>query len=71
MHMQLTDDALMEISYNLESKENSRDSRMEVKPSNIMTFADWAASGHSSRTDPVTIERNVEKMVDVSHMMVM
>lgn len=70
MHMQLTDDALMEISYNLESKENSRDSRMEVKPSNIMTFADWA-SGHSSRTDPVTIERNVEKMVDVSHMMVM
>ena len=70
MHMQLTDDALMEISYNLESKENSRDSRMEVKPSNIMTFADWA-SGQSSRTDPVTIERNVEKMVDVSHMMVM
>ena len=70
MHIQMTDDALMEISFNLEAKENFRESRVEVKPSNIMTFAEWA-SGHSSRTDPTTIEKNVEKMVDVSHVIVM
>ena len=67
MHIQMTDDTLMEVSYQLESKEQTkegRDHKMEVKASKIMTFADWA-SGQTTKKDPQTIRKNVEKMVDV------
>lgn len=66
MHIHLTDDTLMEYSYELESKEQTKegkDHKIEVKSSNIMTFADFA-SGQNEKKDPQTIRRNVEKMVD-------
>ena len=72
MHIHLTDDTLMEYSYELESKEQTKegkDHKIEVKSSNIMTFADFA-SGQNEKKDPQTIRRNVEKMVDVSLMIV-
>ena len=69
MHIQMTDDTLMEISLSLESKEATKDTKdwkVEGGSSNILSFADWASKkGQSTNADPETIQRNVEKMVDV------